>query len=526
MRRITATKSNTISSAAKISAAAMAVAAAFIIMVSGGVSASAQTLTETAGENGVITSVENVTVTNPQLERSGEFLKVGLDMDLTDLDVKANRAVLLTPHLVVNEVDSLDLPSIGIYGRTRYYFYVRNGKSMLTEGEESYKWKDKPDEVNYHQVLEYPAWAEGEPLQLHLRRSDYGCCNTLLEQWDALLAQTVKIPAYYPAVIYARPTGTQPVKERSISGSAFIDFVVNKTDIREDYHNNVVELRKIRASIDSVKNDPDITITNIFLKGFASPEGSYKHNIELAQGRTASLKDYVQHLYSFESGVITTAYEPEDWEGLRKYVESSDLEHRGAILDLIDGDLEPDPKEWKIKSNYPAEYKFLLANVYPSLRHTDYKIAYNIREYTETEELQAVYESHPDRLGPNEFYLLSQQYEPGSEEFTKVFETAVRYYPEDEASNLNAANAALSEYDFTAAAKYLEKAGDSGKAQYSRGVLAYWTGDFDAATDYMQKAKDAGVDEAADVLDYFESVDRAWLAAARTAALEEIAGGE
>ncbi|MCD8307654.1 MAG: DUF3868 domain-containing protein [Clostridia bacterium] len=500
----------------------IATATAILIMVSGSLMLHAQTITEAAGAN--LTSVENVTVTNPAIERSGEFLKVGLNMDLSDLDVTSNQAVLLTPHLVVNEVDSLDLPSIGIYGRTRYYFYVRNGKSMLTEGEESYKWKDKPDDISYHQVLEFPAWAEGKPLQLHLRRSDYGCCNTLLEQWDALLAQTVKIPAYYPAVIYAQPTGTQPVKERSIQGSSFIDYVVNKTDIREDYHNNVVELRKIRASIDSVKNDPDITITNIYLKGFASPEGNYRHNAELAQGRTASLKEYVQKLYSFEDGVITTAYEPEDWEGLRKYVESSDLEHRGAILDIIDSDLEPDPKDNKIRQTYPAEYKFLLNKVYPSLRHTDYKISYSIREYTEIDEIRHVFETQPDKLSPNEFYLLSQQYEPGSEEFTTVFATAVRYYPEDEASNLNAANAALSEHDFTAAGKYLEKAGESGEAQYSRGVLAYWTGDFDAATDYMQKAKDAGVEKAADVLDYFNGVDRAWLAAARSAALEEIAG--
>ncbi|MCD8313907.1 MAG: DUF3868 domain-containing protein, partial [Bacteroidales bacterium] len=115
MRRITATKSNT----STISSAAMAAAASFIIMVSGGNMASAQTLTGTAVDDGVVTSVENVAVTNPHFERSGEFLKVGLDMDLTDLDVTVNRAVLLTPHLVVNDVDSLDLPSIGIYGRTR-----------------------------------------------------------------------------------------------------------------------------------------------------------------------------------------------------------------------------------------------------------------------------------------------------------------------------------------------------------------------------------------------------------------------
>ena len=58
------------------------------------------------------------------------------------------------------------------------------------------------------------------------------------------------------------------------------------------------------------------------------------------------------------------------------------LEHRTEIIALIDGDLEPDAREWKIKNTYPEEYRFLLQNCYPALRHTDYRIAYTIRSYT------------------------------------------------------------------------------------------------------------------------------------------------
>lgn len=56
------------------------------------------------------------------------------------------------------------------------------------------------------------------------------------------------------------------------------------------------------------------------------------------------MKKFIQQLYQFEDEVITTDYEPEDWVGLRHYVEQSDLEHRTEMIALIDGNLEPMPK--------------------------------------------------------------------------------------------------------------------------------------------------------------------------------------
>ena len=215
-------------------------------------------------------------------------------------------------------------------------------------------------------------------------------------------------------------------KRDSLEGSAFIDFPVNQTVIYPDYRRNTVELGKIQSSIDSVRRDMDITITSVWLKGYASPESPYAHNKELAIGRTDALKKHIQQLYQFEDDLITTAYEPEDWAGLRRYVEQSNLDHRTEIVALIDGNLEPDAKEWKIKRAYPVEYRFLLQNCYPALRHTDYRIAYTIRSYSDVEEIKRIMRERPQKLSLNEFYLAAQEYEPGTDEFAEVFEIAVR----------------------------------------------------------------------------------------------------
>lgn len=445
------------------------------------------------------TVVDGVSVGDLKMERNGGYMAVDMTLGLKDLDVDGNRAVLLTPRLV-NGGDSLDLQSVGIYGRRRYYFYVRNGESMLSgKDEKSFKASEKPDEIAYHNIVSYADWMDGATLSL--RRSDYGCCHTLLAEQDGELGHHCE--AFFPTLVYAQPAA-ETVKHRSLEGSAFIDFPVDKTVIYPDYRRNTVELGRIQATIDSVRDDRDVTITQVWLEGYASPESPYAHNKELAVGRTEALKKYIQQLYKFEDGIISTDHEPEDWAGLRRYVEQTNLDHRTEILALIDSDMDPDAKEAKIKRAYPEEYRFMLQNWYPALRHTDYRIAYNIRGYNDVEEIKRILSTRPQKLSLNEFYLVAQEYEPGTDEFSDVFDTAVRMFPSDEIANLNAANAAIRRDDFATAERYLAKAGDSAEADYARGALAIRKGDLNTARAWLGKAKAKGLSQAEETLQGLE----------------------
>jgi len=452
--------------------------------------------TTPAAENGTV--VDGVRASGMKMEHHGDYMTVDMLLDLEDLEVESNRAVLLTPR-IANGPDSVDLPSVGIYGRRRYYVYVRNGESMLSGRDElSYKASQKPADIAYNKMLPYAEWMNGASLTLH--RSDYGCCSTLLSEQAGALGNYAEEVEFFPVLVYVQPRTAGQVKSRSLEGSAYIDFPVDKTEIHPDFRRNAVELGKIRATIDSVRNDRDITITQVWLKGYASPESPYVHNRDLAMGRTAALKEYIGWLYHFADGVIATDYEPEDWAGLRRYVAQSALEHREEILALIDSDLDPDKKEWRIKTAYPAEYRFLLQECYPALRHTDYRIAYIVRSYTDPDEIEQVMLTQPQKLSLDEFNLVAQKYEPGTERFTEVFETAVRMYPDDPTANLNAANAAMRRDDHAAAARYLAKAGDSPEAVYARAALAIRMKDYETARRYLAEAKELGVEQAAATL--------------------------
>ena len=410
--------------------------------------------------------IPGVSIENFNMNREGKYLTVEMNLDLNKLNVDANRAVLLTPRLV-NGTDSLDLPSVGIYGRRRYYYYVRNGIGSISgENETVYRVSDKPDNVAYNNLAEYEAWMDGATLKFH--RSDWGCCHEILAEYEGIVGRHRE--AFFPELVFVQPKA-EIMKSRSLSGSAYIDFPVDQTVIYPDYRRNTVELGKIQATIDSVRNDKDVTITSVWLKGFASPESPYKHNTDLAIGRTAALKKHIGQLYHFADSIIRTDYEPEDWAGLRRYVEQSNINHRTEILTMIDSDMEPDAKETKIKRTYPEEYRFMLQNFYPALRHTDYRIDYNIRKFSEAEEIKRIMAEQPQKLSLNEFYLVAGKYEPGTVEFTDVFETAVRIFPNDTIANLNAANAAIRRDDYVRAEQYLEKAGDIPEAVYALSLI-------------------------------------------------------
>ena len=445
--------------------------------------------------------VASAKIDSLSMQRNEGYMSIKLFFDFDSIKVRSNRAMLYTPR-IIGTSDTLELKSVGIYGRARYLQqqrYSKNNELTFITGKDEMgiRRKDlrrkglKDSLLAYEVVVPYESWMDGA--RLELTNSECGCCDQVLgTSTDSIYDYVDKIKPFKPTPVYLQPEA-EKIKTRAISGQAFIDFVVNRTEIDPNYRNNIVELNKIRATIDPLATDEDITVKEVFIKGFASPEAPYKRNAELAKGRTESLREYVSNLYNF-GDVIVTAYEAEDWAGLRAYVEKSNLKNRDAILALIDSDRDPDSKELMIKRSYKDDYKHLYKECYPSLRHSDYRIEYTIRSYYDVEEIKRVMFERPQNLSLQEFSFAAQSMEPGSDEFNETFEIAVRMYPDDEVANLNAANIALSKGNLKAAERYLAKSGDSKEAVYSRAVYAFLARDYDAAETLAKQSIEMGMD--------------------------------
>ena len=318
--------------------------------------------------------------------------------------------------------------------------------------------------------------------------------------WEAL--QNDRLPLFpinmaepvvlKPLLAYRTPEA-EAVKARSIEGKAFLDFPVNKITIYPDYRNNPRELAAIRATIESVKDDPYATITEVWIKGFASPEGTYANNTYLAENRAKALRDYVKSLYRFEHATFSVDFEPEDWEGLEKRLEEMNLPDKAELLAIIRNP-EPrdmDKKELKLKTlNGGTSYKILLRDIYPALRHSDYVVKYHIRNFTAEEAKSLIY-TDPKKLSLNEMFMVAQLFEAGSEKYNEVFEIAVRMFPDDPVSNLNAANTAIRTGQLDRAESYLAKAVEGDEKQLALASVRMLRGDLDGAEAILKRLENS-----------------------------------
>ena len=432
-----------------------------------------------------------VAVENTRVEHTDNNLVVSMDLVLDSLELPSNMRFVFTP-IVRNAEEERFMEPVVVNGRKQQIMYEREDYKQYSAQTTVVRRKNETAQtVRYTAVLPYESWMKNADVAVY---EDLCGCGDLLDQ-----NRTVVRRLRTPLLAFIRPQA-EPSKDREMHGQVFIDFPVDRIELFPDYRNNPAELQKIIQSINVVKEDRNTSITSIEIHGYASPEGTYEHNTYLAENRARTLTDYVRRLVRLDSDLFHVTSTPEDWDGLRKRVVEGNLTHGSEILALIDDvSLDPDPKEWKIKTTYPEDYRFMLDTWYPALRHSDYVVRYKVRAFS-VEEAKALLHTKPQQLSLEEMYLVAQTYEPGSPEFNEVFQIAVRMYPDDPTANLNAACAALSVENYDAARRYLERAGNSPQAVHARGVVAMQEGRLAEARDLFDQAAKAGVPEAAENL--------------------------
>lgn len=320
-------------------------------------------------------------------------------------------------------------------------------------------------------------------------------------------------PAYVPAVVQ-EPVKTaiayeprftasfitpqaEAVKRRNEAGRAYLDFAVGRSEIVPAYKDNAAELQKIYRLIETLKKDPDATITGITIAGYASPEGGYQSNLSLSGKRAEALKNRVKVLYGFPESIFSVGGRGEDWVMLDTLVARSYMQDKYAILEIIRGAGDYDRAEQRLKALGGGKpYRYLLENIYPRLRRTDYELHYTVAPFT-VEKGKEVLRSNPSNLSLNEMFLIANTYTPGSDAFNEVFETAARIFPGDDVANLNAAASALGRKDAVSAARYLDRVTQRDAAWWNNaGILAWLEKDTRRAADCFARAQAAGSQEA------------------------------
>ena len=461
----------------------------------------AQTITLTDEKNGDT----QVSVQNFQVTTTDQRTIFTMDFILDQLDVPSNRYRAFTPIIRSRNGDQeTRLKTLIVSGRRQNIVFERDGIDELYADncDNIRRMNDAPQTYSYTDAIDREAWHKNADVVVE---ADLCGCGDKMKNQEYPLATLKEInPWELIELANQEPNPEKPMRE--LHGSAYITFVVDRWEMKPDYMDNRRELRKITDTLDIMVADKNITVNTIKIHGWASPESPYNHNHMLATNRAKSLTEWLRKNYNLPASAFAPAEAtPENWIGLREAIEkmgTDELPHKDDIYNDVRNLLlkdsivvarTADATEAGIKRRFPQEYQYLLKNVYPGLRRSDYEITFNIRQFNTIEECLDIYRTKPHQLSKHELWRVAQTMQPFTDEYNRVMQTSLNYYPDDEAVNLNLANVALSQHDVLKAQTLLERAGNGAAAENARAVIDIVNGNYEEATRHLDNAERLGL---------------------------------
>jgi len=447
-----------------------------------------------------------ITINPRELNQKGDSLRINLDVDFSGLVMENDRSLSLIPMLVSNS-EELELPSILINGRTRHKAYKRelalSTRKRISAAESVYAVvraeNNSVRKMRYLLTIPFEEWMKDA--RLDLKEDLCGCAGQMRQIAIDKLIPTVLMEGesrytVRPLLSFIRPE-VEEVKRRSEQQDVFLDFPVSKSEIIPTYMNNPRELKKTESMLSNLRNDGNLKVTAVAIKGFASPEGSVALNNRLSRARAEALRTYLAKNSNIPASIYNVEQGGEDWEGFEALVEASRIEYKSEILSIIRSDKPEDERDFMLQSfGQNSVYPQILNEFYPKLRRVLCRVDYTVRGFN-VEEAKEIIKKHPQQLSLEEMFLSANTYGVEEPEFAEVFEIAVRMYPENEVANLNAAASALQWGDTERAKKYLDKSSTTTNEYINNlGVYYLLTGEYNKAQDLFKRAIKNGIQDA------------------------------
>lgn len=442
------------------------------------------------------------------LWQQGDSLYVRMKINMQNLYVSPQRSLLLTP-LLTDGTHNVALSDIMINGKRRQKAYVR-GLSLEDRMPEGFVIPyEERGVLTYEEIIPYQPWMGNAAF--NLVENLCGCNNENEVLTQELITNDVsteakRLAAMTPVVAYIQPP-VETVKMRSEQYEAHLDFPVNKYVIQPGYMNNQKELANIQAMFDKVQNDPNLTITQVDIEGWASPEGPLKFNEQLSQKRANALKTYLAKNEKVPANLYKVTFGGENWEGLVKALQASSMPDKETFINIIKNTTDDARRKQEImRVGGGAPYRTMLKEIYPGLRKVNCKIEYSVINF-DVEQGRVIIKTNPKYLSLNEMYRIANSYPAGSDDFVNVFDIAVRMYPEDAVANLNSAAVALSRKDLRTAMKFMEKANrQTGEYINNLGVYNFLNGNVEQAMLDFNQAAQMGNEAAKNNLEQLQQI--------------------
>lgn len=424
-------------------------------------------------------------------KKQQQQLTIQFQIDLSLMELGSQRLIELTPLLKGRQGNEHRFYSVYVAGRTREKVISRNAAWLKNKEEGSFiVRKNKTEQiVPVTLTLPFEEWMYDSDLFFEERVQ--GCAQCGLGESNYLVSRGIVPAKFIPAyeLQYVTPEAEIP-KRRSETFNARLNFRVAKYDLDRNFQNNAAILSEVDKIVREISNDGNLTIQEMSVVGFASPEGDYDKNFLLSKNRTNSFVNYLVSSHDIPRSMIRSDWKGEDWDGLKSSLMRSSLADRDVVIRIIDDNANISQRKRQLQSlNGGSTYRTLLNDYYPNLRRIEYSFSYIARQFDVAEAMEVI-KVKPYHLSLNEMFLVAQEYESGSKEFEQTFRIAVGLFPENDVANLNAAVQDINMGALDRAIERLQKI-ELNEAWNNLGVAYAKKGQYEQARKYFGKAVQA-----------------------------------
>ncbi|MBW7844156.1 MAG: hypothetical protein H3C45_00630 [Bacteroidia bacterium] len=290
--------------------------------------------------------------------------------------------------------------------------------------------------------------------------------------------------------------------ESSQSVNIYFPLDVDRFNINFKSGKEISNKKQLELLKKALKSNKNWTVKGLAINGYASPEGELERNSNLSQGRANSTFSYLKKELKKlgftevnDQNLSMGSTLAEDWEGLAKLVEASDLSDKNGIVAIIRNssiaDLE---KESLIRRDYAKSWEKLKQNMLPKLRRSEL-IVKGQTPIKSDEQLLAYVQL--DSLTDIELSHLAVITTDNAKK-EAAYNAFVAKYPNDWRGYNGLAVLAINKGEYSNASTHLNKANElspeNATVLANLGVVAKNTGDVKRAEDYYKQAEAKGAD--------------------------------
>lgn len=438
--------------------------------------------------------VNNIKVESTEVTRENGIATLNMLLNLDAIDLKSQEMLYLFPVLVSpDSINEYSFNPVVVTGAKRGKALERMIKYDNFTFEKTPQiiipYKKRNDQLYPLKLtVNYQDWLQNASLVFYEDVTGCNCRNEYSNRYTVLSPILPPIPNYQMSYMLAANDGI-----RSEKYNAHINFKVAKYDILPNFKNNAEVLEEVNKVIREINNNPNLTVQEFKITGYASPEGTPPYNMNLSKNRAESFVTYLRNKHSIPAEKIQTDWKGEDWDGLRELVEKSSLNDRNEILEIIANEPDLRRRENKIKQlSGGRTYRTLLNDYYPGLRRNEYMISYASKDFNVREARQLI-RTNPEKLRLQDMYMLAHTYPQNSQEFRDVILTAAKYYPEDQTVLVNTAIYNIESGKVDDAIKTLERV-NTPEAWNNLGIAYFHKQDYQRAKQYFDMAARAGLE--------------------------------